>query len=862
MAPVEAPRPSGTRLLERSEQLRALAEHLRAVAATSRGRLVLVAGEAGVGKTALARHFADEQRTARIFYGSCDPLFTPHPLGPLLDIAASAGGELKTVVESGRMPREVAMTLMDELRRKRPTLLVIEDVHWADEATLDVLRLLGRRIDQVPALVLATYRDEELERSHPLRIVLGDLHGIEGIARMKVAPLSAAAVAELAEPLGMDGRELHHKTGGNPFFVTEVLASGRERIPDTIRDAVLARAARLSDRARLLVEAVAAVPPHVEVWLLRTLAPEVIDCVEECVAAGILVSQSGVVAFRHELARLTIEDATPPDRSLTLHQAAIASLSSPPSGDLDLTRLSHHADAAVDRDAVLRFAPQAAEQAMSFGAYREAAAQYARAIGYSKGASRETLANFLDRQAYALYLSGQFFDALEAQRRALECYRALNDPLRTGDSLRSLSRLLRYVGRTSDALEAGQEAVAILEPLPEGHELAMAYCNLSHLFMNAEDRKETRHWGSRALELAERLDDAEALVYARINLETVAEAGRDLEVTLQLAQEKGLDEHAGRAFVALTWWSPRNKAYEVADRHFEAGLDYCTEHGLDLWRHYMLAYRARRELDRGSWNEAVRYAELVIRNPLSPPPRIVALSVLGLVRARRGDPGCWPLLDEAAALAASTAELQRLEPVAMARAEASWLESRDKAIVEATNVAYEIALKRSASWVFGEMASWRKRAGLDERVPDGIPEPYVLQIKGQWMAASEAWKKLGCPYEAAMALTDSDQEDALRHALDEFQRLGARPAAAIVARRLREQGVLDLPRGPRPNTRRNQANLTVREVEILTLVAQGLGNAEIAERLFLSKRTVDGHVSAILRKLGVKTRLQAVAQIK
>jgi DNA-binding CsgD family transcriptional regulator len=818
-----------------------------------------MAGEAGVGKTALTRHFSDGQRTARVLYGACDPLFTPHPLGPLIDIADSAGGELKTVVEGGRMPREVALALVGELRRRKPSLLVIEDVHWADEATLDVLRLLGRRIDQVPAFVIVTYRDDALERSHPLWMVLGDLHGIEGIARMKVAPLSGAAVAELADPVGLDAAELHHKTGGNPFFVAEVLASGHQRIPDTVRDAILARAARLSDRARTLVEAVAAVPPQAELWLLHRLAPDAIDRVEECVGAGILVSRPGAVAFRHELARLTIEESTPADRTLALHQEAIAALSSPPSGELDPTRLSHHAEAALDRDAVLRFAPSAAERAMSFGAYREAAAQYARAIRFSSGVSREILANVLDRQAYALYLSGQFPDAIDAQQRALESYRAVKDALRTGDSLRSLSRLLRYVGRTAEAMVAAQEAVSILEPLPEGHELAMAYCNLSHLFMNSEDSDQTHHWGTRALEIAERLGDEEALVYARINFETLPDVERDLESTLKLAQEKGLDEHAGRVFVSLTWWSTRSKSYEVADRHFEAGLEYCTERGLDLWRHYLLAYRARREMDRGSWSEAVRYAELVIRDPLSPMPRIVALAVLGLVRARRGDPGYWSLLDEAAALAESTGELQRLEPAAMARAEAAWLEGRNEATVEATGVTYEIAIKRHSRWIVGEMASWRRRAGLDEVVPDGIPEPYALQLSGESLAAASAWADLGCPYEAAMALAESGEEEALRRALGEFQRLGARPAAAIVARRLREQGVLDLPRGPRPSTRQNKANLTAREAEILALIVEGLGNAEIAERLFLSERTVHGHVSAILRKLGVKTRLQAAA---
>jgi hypothetical protein len=213
-----------------------------------------------------------------------------------------------------------------------------------------------------------------------------------------------AAVTELAglaAPMGIDARELHDKTGGNPFFVAEVLASGHSRIPETVRDAVLARAARLSDRARLLVEAVAAVPPLAEMWLLRSLAPDVVDCVEECVAMGILASRPGAVAFRHELARLTIEESTPADRSLTLHQQAISALSNPPSGEPDPTRLSHHAEAAVDRDTVLRFAPSAAERAMSFGAYREAAAQYARAIRFSSGVSPDVLASLLDRQAYA-----------------------------------------------------------------------------------------------------------------------------------------------------------------------------------------------------------------------------------------------------------------------------------------------------------------------------------------------------------------------------------------------------------------------------------------------------------------------------
>lgn len=855
-------------LLERSEHLAALAEHLRVASTTPRGRLVLVAGEAGVGKTALIRQFAEEQRIARVLYGACDPLFTPHPLGPMLDVAAAVGGLLKTVVESGGMPREVVAALVDELRQRKPTILVIEDIHWADEATLDVVRLLGRRMDQVAALVLATYRDDQLGRDHPLRVVLGDLKAGDAVVRMKLAPLSAAAVAELARPLGIDAQELHHKTGGNPFFIAEVLAAGEEQIPDTIRDAVLTRIARLSKPARVLLESVAAVPPQAELWLLQGLAADSIGHLEECLAVGVLASQPGAVAYRHELARLAIEESTPPDRSLALHRAALAALSNPPLGEPDLTRLAHHAEAAFDRDAVLRFAPEAAARAMSYGAYREAAAQYARALRFSGGLSERAKAGLFEGRAHAGYLSGQFSLAIDAQQSALDAYRAVNDRVRVGDSLRSLSRLLRYVGRVAESFAASKEAVAILEELPPGRELALAYCNLSHLFVNAEDDEQARLWGNRGLELALRLGDVESEVYSRINLEVRdlldrrPDAVDNLLRTLRLAQDSGLDEHAGRAYIALVWWTPRDKSYTVADHYLEAGLEYCAERGIDLWRHYLLAYRARRELDRGRWDEAVGTADLIIREPLSPVPRIVALAVIGLVRARRGDPSCWEPLKEAAALAESTGELQRLEPVAMARAEAAWLEGRNQEIVDSTATAYEIALRCRSFVVVGEMALWRRRAGRHEPTPEDIPEPYALQLQGQWRQAAEIWMERGCSYEAAMALADSNGKEDLRQALDEFQKLGARSSAAIVARRLREQGVRGLPRGPRPSTQQNRSNLTSREVQVLGLIADGLGNAEIATRLFLSKKTVDHHVSAILRKLGVSTRGQAVAQLR
>ncbi len=586
------------------------------------------------------------------------------------------------------------------------------------------------------------------------------------------------------------------------------------------------------------------------------------------------------VAFRHELARLAVEDSVAPGRSLDLHRAALAALTQPPDGRLDLARLAHHAEAAGDSDAVLRFAPDAGARAAALGAHREAAAQYrAHALVETVGdfacerieepgldLLRDDGDRFEQRPAAgaetcrACYLTDDIDDAIEAIDEALVLRRALGDRLEEGESLSWRSEILWCPGRTAESDEAGRQALELLEALPPSRELAGFYIEQGSVALT-----------TRGLELARELDDPELVIRAlgTLGRVTFSSGGSALlEEALALARAHGQVERVGQMLRHLVSSSVIARQYARAGVYVEEAVDYCSANGLELYRYYTLAYRARLELALGRWDSAAVTAATVLRiQRASILPRILALVVLGLVRARRGDPGYRDLLAEAWTLAEPTDEPFFTGPVAAARAEIAWLEGDRDGVAEATDRAMASALKRRDLNVVGELAAWRRRAGFDlpadlasDLAAEPAAEPYSAQLAGDWGTAAAFWDDSGCPYEAALARADSGEEDELRRALDELQQLGARRAAAIVASRLRERGARGLPRGPRPSTRRNHAELTARELEVLRLLADGLRNATIAKRLYLSPRTVENHVSSILRKLNVQSRGGAAAE--
>jgi DNA-binding CsgD family transcriptional regulator/tetratricopeptide (TPR) repeat protein len=762
-------------LLEREAFLDSL-EGWLAAARDGQGCMVLLGGEAGIGKTALARAYCDRHGAdARVLWGACDALRTPRPLGPLLDITREVGGELARLVAAEPTRHRLFGAFLDLLAAPGPPVVaVVEDAHWADEATLDLLVFLGRRVADSPALVLVTYRDDEVGREHPLRTVIGDLATARWVRRLGLPPLSRAAVASLAGPHGIDADRLHRVTGGNPFFVTEVLGAAAGEVPPTVRDAVLARTARLTPAARAALDAAALVPDQVAPALLEAVADADAAAVDECLRAGVLRDDGRSVRFRHEL---------------------------------------------------------------------------------------------LERYAVECGRTDRNADALAAADRAMDCWRREGDRDREGALLGRRSQYLWGIGRSREALETAAAAVAMLEPGEPGPGLAAAYTWLATNRMLARDIAGAIEVGGRAIELAERFGDRESLSRALNSVGSAQwfsdpdQAPVTLARSLAVATDAGNDQAAAGAMVNLGSGAGEIRRYAVADHWLRRAVAWCVERDLDGSGRYAIAWLARCDFERGRWSEAgPAAAGVAAERSAGAPSRRVALTVLGRLRTRRGDPDADSALAEAWELAVDTGELQRLWPVAAGRAEHAWLTGHAGAVPALVAEPFQLARRIGHPWAVGELAFWLWRAGaLDAAAGplDGAARPYALQIAGDWLAAAAAWQRLGCPYEQAVALADGDTEPDLLAALDLLERLGARPAADAVASRLRELGVRRLPRRPRRATLANPAGLTARELEVLELLGAGLRNADIAARLHIAEKTVDHHVSAILAKLGVRSRRDA-----
>jgi DNA-binding CsgD family transcriptional regulator len=584
------------------------------------------------------------------------------------------------------------------------------------------------------------------------------------------------------------------------------------------------------------------------------------------VSAGLLVVGPEAVGFRHELLRQAVEGSLSALARRELNRRVLEVLAGAPDRRVDLARLVHHAREAGDVEAVLCYAPEAARQAAAVAAHREAVGHYRAVLAHDERIPAAARAELLEDYSVEAYLSGLSGEAVSARKAAVDLREAAGDREKLGEALRWLSRLHWWDGNRREAEAAAARAIAVLEPLPPGHRLAMAYSNQAQLDMLANRSEAAMGWAARAIELARRLDDQETLTHALTNIGSARVNGGDpggrveLEEAFQVAVAAGLEDHAARAVCNLATLSAETRDDRHARQDLDRALAFAQAHELAGYTQHVLGHRARVRLDQGDWTGAEQDARAALAEPVKGGPRVVdALVPLGLLRSRRGDPDAAATLQEATERAFATSELQWTAPVAAARAEYAWLHGDDRRAAEEAAGIFELAAQQGHQWFAGELACWLRLAGAPAPAPAVRAEPHRLLLAGDWRAAADAWRERRYPYQQALALASGDQDEALLEALALLDGLGARQTALRLRRQLRQRGNLRVPRGPTRATAANPAGLTRRQVEVLGLLAQGLTDAEIAEQLSLSAKTVGHHVSALLAKLGVGSRREAAA---
>lgn len=843
-------------LFERETALHSLSNALD-LASKGHGSVVSVVGEAGLGKTALVDAFCRRQRGVSVLRGLCDALSTPRPLGPIHDIARDVGGALEKSFAAGR--DAVFDALLTVISADKATILVVEDAHWADEATLDLIRFLGRRLQERRCLLIITTRHQDSATRRSLTHILGALP-TGAVQSINLEPLSPSAVEAWAASLDRSAESLHAMTGGNPFFVSELLQSKGKTLPGSVRDAVLASVADLTASGREVLDQCAVVPGEIDAWLIETLWPAPASGVTECLDAGILVMSGAQLGFRHELARRALLEALAPGQARRCHERMLECLLAT-HPEQYLGRIVHHAAAAGRAEFVARYGVDAAREAAAAGAHREAASHWGRTLEYGALLSDEKRAEFSEAYAYELYLTGQIAEAQSMRERALELWVGLQDRVRAGDNMRWLSRIAWAMGDRPRAADLADRAVARLEQGPACRELAYALSNRSMLAMLAGKTGEALEHGARALELAQRLGDWEIVSHALNNIGT-AKTGAgdqsgwaDLEASLAVAMEHNRTEQAARAFTNIASRRVNVRDYARAEPIFEQGIAFCERLDLDFPGPYLHALRARSWLDRGEWNRAqAGSAALLELMDLPAITRIPALVVAARVRIRRGQRSGLGLLDEAFELAKDTGEIQRLGPIAATAAEATWLGLAPPEYGRPRAEVLDAAANLGEHWHSDEFAFWTWRAFGNPAIAPRGATPYAQHIQGDPRGAAEAWAALGCPYERAIALLDLPDSQAMSDALELVEELGATPLIQRVRRKAR-QGTSAGSLGPTPSC---NGDLTQRQHEILILLSEGLTNEAIGRRLFLSPKTVGHHVEAILERLGAKSRTEAV----
>ena len=844
-------------LLERDEVLERLAVQLEHARQGS-GRVVVLRGEAGIGKTSVARAFCTARRDEiHVLWSGCDDLITPQPLGPVWDMTF-AEPSLEALLLDNK--REIIFHALLELlsRSLRPTVMVIEDVHWADESTIDMIKYIGRRVDQTHGLLVLTLRDEGEVGDHPIQLALVDLPH-EALEQILLKPLTATAVSELAAD-NWDADELWRLSAGNPYFVTELLEMGPDSVPVSIRDAIRARVIRLSPGGRELVETVSVIPGRVGLSLVDQIVDEPGADIEECERVGILVIDGSTLAFRHELARQAVENALPQIRRRELNLKVLHAVES--RGE-DVSIRAHFAQEAGDVKAMLDLLPLAAHRAAELGSHREALSHLRALQPYIDRMEAGQLADHYDLWAREEYFGGGP-DVEAIAEEAITLRRRLGDQRPLGKTLLLGSDIYWFRGKRELGVELAREAVSVLSSTG-GEELAMAYSTLSRLAAVASEQDAAIEFAEKALELLD-ASPSRVRVHALNNRGVAIAETRypkgidDLEESYRMAGELDMGFDRARAALNMAWAIlDADRSAREAGLWFQKALHDFEGGEIPGFMHSALTGMARVDELSGDWDAAERIARSALEDPAAGIFRCGAMSPLARILARRGSPEADEVAVAAWELARVIQEPQFLSPAGSAVLELIWLDHEiDRRIIDEIVGSHHQHLGLRRGTAHSELAFWLSVVGEIDAVHETALEPFVLLDRNEWSRAAAFWEQRGIPYERALCLSFGNV-DARLEALSILDRLGATPLATRVRSELLSAGVRGVPRRPHRSTRDSPLGLTTRQAEVLDLLADGMSNAEMAEHLFVSVRTIENHVSAILTKLGADDRTEAAA---
>ncbi|NUT45470.1 MAG: AAA family ATPase [Thermoactinospora sp.] len=899
-------------LIGRSAELEALLRVLDAAASGVAGT-ALIGGDAGIGKTRLVTELSAEarERGFHVLVGQCAELGDALPYLPLIDALREPSirpavesrpilrGEVLDGGGSGLTQQRLFGSLLELLGEVQPVLLIIEDLHWADRSTRDLLIFLSRMVQRGQVCVVGTYRTDDLHRRHPLRPVLAELQRLPTVSALELRPLGvddmSRFIASLGEAPSMVLSQVVERAEGNPFYAEELFAAAAEgsgeSMPDGLASLLMSRVELLSEEAQSVLRAAAVAGRKVDDSLLREVTglevPEFEEAVREIVFRGLLRVDGYGYTFRHALLQEAVYTDLLPGERTRLHAAFARLITSP-------AELAHHFLASHDLAGALSASARAGREAERVGAPAEAHRHYDQVLSlWDRVAEPEALAEE-DRISLALRSAVMAADSGD-NHRAVTQLRALPASAEVNERL---SYYLYELHHDGAAVEAAEEAVGTAA---DDAVRARALATLARCLAWTARHDEVSDIAAKALDTARRAGARDAETSALVTLAVFAENGGHHARAIELLDDAIAHPSGNLAIDLRAEFIRARVSYDNGDlpgaaavaergikRAHESGLTWST-YGTDLrflrfLVHYVL----------GEWDQAESLAASFGARVGRVSEAILSSFAL-FIEVARGLPTVeerltWiePFWNEPIAsymsrgLAAERALWQGDPELAL---------SHVHAVLDLMDGPDPGAIRIAATGLWA-LADLGRTDGADALIaqarlsfttgPDG--KPIVLGPEGRaWMLRAEAeytrvhgghdvdrWREVvaafdyGFVYEVARSrwrLAEALLSTGEREAAQAEWSLARESAASLGAAPLLE-ALEEFARRARFSARASSSGggLTARELEVLGLVAEGLPNREIAERLFIAQKTVSVHVSNILGKLGVSTRGQAAAE--